>query len=81
MNPISGKKSSTTRREFVQDVTAGIALAGTLMHANLQAQDKAPAAANAASQPAQKAEPKYRKYFLHELRPEEREKGFGALDM
>ncbi len=75
-----------TRRRFVKDVavgTASAAIAGVLSAAaSMPTKDGGAAAVSSSAQsPAEAEEPKYRKYFLNELKPEEREKGFGAQNM
>ncbi len=84
MSHNKASKRITTRRGFVRDVSAGAAaVAGALAaSAALPAKSRQATARNAAPQPVeQSGELKYRKYFLNELRPEEREKGFGAQNM
>lgn len=75
----------TTRRGFVKELSAGaagVAVASVLNAAFLPAKDKMEAVLNAAANPlAQGAGLKYRKCFLNELTPEEREIGYGASNM
>jgi hypothetical protein len=79
MGFIQEGENGTTRRGFVAGA-AGIAVAATMASAFLP--PKA-AALNPEEQPASPPAngSKYRKYFLNELTPEEREKGFGAQSM
>jgi hypothetical protein len=78
-------KSGTTRRGFVKEVTgstAGIALAGILSAAFLQTKESIAGEINKSSSPSsQGSGSKYRKCFLTELNPAEREIGFGASNM
>ena len=78
------EEKSTTRRGFVKDIAsaAGVTVAGTLASTFLQAKDERIAAlSQGASSSSQATGSKYRKCFLNELTPEEREKGFGAQSM
>lgn len=77
-------ETSRTRRKFVKDVTVGsasAAIASLLAGAHLPAMSAGEAANPSVRPQAQGGELKYRKCFLNELRPEEREKGFGAQNM
>lgn len=81
MNSTKRENVRTSRRGFVREVAAGAASA-LVASAILQAKDEKITALNPAAQPAaQGGELKYRKCFLGELTPEEREKGFGASNM
>jgi hypothetical protein len=73
-----------TRRGFVKDVAVGaggIALASSLRAALSPAGSELIAAPRPIAQPQAPGELKYRKYFTTELRPEEKEIGFGASPM
>jgi hypothetical protein len=75
--------SGTTRRGFVKEITggaAGIALANILAAAFLPSRESLAAAMNQ-SDPAAAPGSKYRKCFLTELTPAEKEIGFGASSM
>jgi len=76
---------STTRRGFVMELTggaAGIAIAGALSAAFVPTKESIAAAANKSASPVSEGSgSKYRKCFLNELKPEEREIGFGASNM
>jgi hypothetical protein len=78
-------KKDTTRRGFVMELTggaAGLALAGALSAALMPAKESIAAAMNNSASPeTQGSGSKYRKCFLNELTPEEREIGFGASNM
>ena len=78
-------KTAHTRRKFVRNVaagTAGAAIAGLLgRSAYLPAGEEAPTELSSPTSFQSAGESKYRKCFLNELRPEEREKGFGAQNM
>jgi hypothetical protein len=75
-------ENGTTRRGFVKEIAgaAGIAVAGAMTSAFLQADGAALNPEEQSSSP-QATGSKYRKCFLNELTPEEREKGFGAQSM
>jgi hypothetical protein len=75
-------ENGSTRRVFVKKIAgaAGIAVTGTMASAFLPAKAATPSAEEQPSSP-QAPGSKYRKYFLNELTPEEREKGFGAQSM
>lgn len=79
MGFIKEGENGTTRRGFFAGA-AGMAVAATMASAFLPANA---AALNPADQPASPPPngSKYRKYFLNELTPEEREKGYGAQNM
>jgi hypothetical protein len=78
-------EKGTTRRGFVKEITggaAGIALAGVLSAAFMPTKESIAAAMNSPTSPAsEESGSKYRKCFLNELTPEEREIGFGASNM
>ena len=78
-------EKGTTRRGFVKEITggaAGIALAGVLSAAFMPAKESMAAVMNQPNpSSAQGSGSKYRKCFLNELTPEEREIGFGASNM
>ncbi len=78
-------KEGTTRRGFVRELSggaAGIALAGALSAAFMPARESIAAAMNKSFSPeSEESGLKYRKCFLNELIPEEREIGFGASNM
>jgi hypothetical protein len=78
-------KSGTTRRGFVKEVTgstAGIALAGILSAAFLPTKESIAGEITKSNSPSsQGSGSKYRKCFLNELTPAEREIGFGASKM
>jgi hypothetical protein len=78
-------KSGTTRRVFVKEITgstAGLALAGMLSAALMPAGESFAQAANkAGASSSQGSGSKYRKCFLNELTPAEREIGYGASNM
>ncbi len=78
-------KQGTTRRGFVMELTggaAGIALAGALSAAFMPTRESLATAMNSNSSPEpQESGSKYRKCFLNELTPEEREIGYGASNM
>jgi len=78
-------KKATTRRGFVMELSGGaaaIALAGALSAAFLPGKEGIAAQVNkSGSPPPQGSGPKYRKCFLSELTPAEREIGFGASNM
>ena len=76
-----GETGKTTRRKFVKNVATGTAALAFGGKAILRANRTNPSESNPAAQPAQEGELKYRKCFLTELHPEEREKGFGAQNM
>jgi hypothetical protein len=77
-------KSGTTRRGFVKEVTggtAGIALAG-ILSAFMPTKESIAAEMNTSSSPSsQGSGSKYRKCFLNELTPAEKNIGFGASNM
>ena len=79
------KEEGTTRRGFVMELTggaAGMALAGALSAAFMPTRESIAAAMNTSASPAlEESGLKYRKCFLNELTPEEREIGFGASNM
>ena len=84
MSLIKIEKKSTTRRGFVKDVAVGaggIALASALRAALTSAKGELIAAPSPIVQPVPQGELKYRKYFTTELKPEEKEIGFGASPM
>ena len=85
MSSIPKDKKGTTRRGFVMELTggaAGMALAGVLSAALMPAKESMAAAMNSPASPAAEGSgSKYRKCFLNELTPEEREVGFGASNM
>jgi hypothetical protein len=75
-------EEGTTRRGFVMELTggaAGIALAGALSAAFMPMRESIAAAMNAPA--SDESGLKYRKCFLNELTPEEREIGYGASNM
>ncbi len=78
-------KEGTTRRGFVRELSggaAGIALAGALSAAFMPARESmAKTMNNSFSPESEESGMKYRKCFLDELTPEEREIGFGASNM
>ena len=78
-------EKGTTRRGFVKEITggaAGIALAGVLSAAFMPPKESIAAAMNQSNpSSAQGSGSKYRKCFLNELTPAEREIGFGASNM
>ncbi len=79
------KENGTTRRGFVMELTggtAGIVLAGALSAAFMPSKESIAAAMNSPASPASEGSgSKYRKCFLNELTPEEREVGFGVSNM
>lgn len=85
MNSDQKTKRGTTRRGFVMELTggaAGIALAGALSAAFLPSRESMAAAMHTSeSAGSQGSGSKFRKCFLNELTPEEREIGFGASNM
>jgi hypothetical protein len=84
MSSEKGSKGNTTRRGFVKEVSAGAAAIAGALAASAMMPPKSMGMTNfgPVSVPAAEAgELKYRKCFLNELRPEEREKGFGAQNM
>jgi hypothetical protein len=85
MRPTAKTEKGTTRRGFVKEITggaAGIALAGVLSAAFMPTKESIAAAMNNPASPASEGTgSKYRKCFLNELTPEEREIGFGASNM
>jgi len=85
MSSTRKNKKETTRRGFVMELTggaAGIALAGALSAAFMPARESLAAAMKDSASPAsQGSGSKYRKCFLNELTPKEREIGFGASNM
>jgi hypothetical protein len=78
-------EKGTTRRGFVKEITggaAGIALAGVLSAAFMPAKESIAAVMNQSNpSSAEGSGSKYRKCFLSELTPAEREIGFGASNM
>ena len=78
-------KEGTTRRGFVRELTggaAGMALAGVLSAVFMSVGESMAAAMNSSATPEAKGSgAKYRKCFLDELTPKEREVGFGASNM
>ncbi|MBN2321329.1 MAG: hypothetical protein JXR49_19775 [Acidobacteria bacterium] len=78
-------EKGTTRRGFVKEITggtAGIALASVLSAAFMPTKESIAAAMNSPASPASEGSgSKYRKCFLNELTPDEREIGFGASNM
>jgi len=85
MSSTGKTRRDTTRRVFVKEITgstAGIALAGVLSAAFMQAEESIAAGLNQPdSASSQGSGSKYRKCFLNELKPAEREIGFGASKM
>jgi hypothetical protein len=85
MNSTQTTKKGTTRRGFVMELTggaAGFALAGALSAAFMPTRESMAVAMNPSSSSAsQESGSKYRKCFLNELTPKEREIGFGASKM
>jgi hypothetical protein len=85
MSSTQKTKSGTTRRGFVKEVTgstAGFALAGILSAAFLPSKESIAGETKKSSSPSyQGSESKYRKCFLNELTPAERQIGFGASNM
>ena len=85
MSSNGNPKSGTTRRGFVKELSggaAGIALAGALSAAFMPARDGMAALMNKSTSPEpDESGSKYRKCFLNELTPEEREIGYGASRM
>ena len=85
MSSTEKTKRDTTRRVFVKEITgstAGIALAGVLSAAFLPAEGSVAAGWSQPGSPSsQGSGSKYRKCFLTELTPAEREIGFGASKM
>jgi hypothetical protein len=76
-------EKGTTRRGFVKEITAGaagIALAGMFASTFMQAKESFAAAANLYDPKASEGS-KYRRCFLNELTPEEKNIGFGASPM
>jgi hypothetical protein len=75
-------KRGTTRRGFVREIaagTAGVAVATAMRAALAPANEGLIAAPGSMAQEPASGELKYRKYFTTELRPEEREIGYGAM--
>ena len=85
MSSIQKNNGGTTRRGFVMELTggaAGFALAGALSAAFMPSRESIAAALNnSAPAVSEGSESKYRKCFLNELTPKEREIGFGASNM
>ena len=85
MSSTQKNNRGTTRRGFVMELTGGatgIALAGVLSAAFMPTKESMAAAMNTSASPAsQGSGSKYRKCFLNELTPEEREIGYGAGNM
>jgi hypothetical protein len=85
MSPTPENKRETTRRGFVMELSggaAGIALAGALAAAFLPNRESIASMMNNPALPeSQGSGSKYRKCFLSELTPEEKEIGFGASNM
>ncbi len=78
------EKKDTTRRGFVKNVAigaGGIALANSLKTALTPGRSDLIAAPGPIVQSPPAGELKYRKYFTTELRPEEKEIGYGASPM
>ena len=76
-------EKGTTRRGFVKEITAGaagIALAGMFASAFMPAKESFAATSNLFDPKAPEGS-KYRKCFLNELTPEEKNIGFGASPM
>ncbi len=76
-------ENGTTRRGFVKEIAAGaagVAMAGIFSAAFMQARECMAATANPIDPTAPKGS-KYRKCFLNELTPEEKNIGFGASPM
>ena len=76
-------EGGTTRRGFVKEITggtAGIALAAVLSAAFMPSREGLAAMSNPVDTEAPEGS-KYRKCFLNELTPAEREVGFGASNM
>ncbi len=83
MSSIAKNNGGTTRRGFVMELTggaAGFALAGALAAAFMPSRESIAAAINNPAPDASEGL-KYRKCFLNELTPKEREIGFGASNM
>ncbi|MEJ2244893.1 MAG: hypothetical protein P8Y80_02225 [Acidobacteriota bacterium] len=85
MRSTTETEKGTTRRGFVKEITggaAGIALAGVLSAAFMPTKESIAAVMNPPNpSSAQGSGSKYRKCFLNELTPDEREIGFGASNM
>ena len=85
MSSTSKTESGTTRRGFVKEITggtAGIALASVFSAVFMPAMESIAAAANQSNpSSSQGAGSKYRKCFLGELTPAEKQIGFGASNM
>lgn len=85
MDSNRGNQKGTTRRGFVKEITgggAGIVLAGMLSAALMPDRESLAAMMNQPDPSASQATgSKYRKCFLNELTPAEREIGFGASNM
>ena len=83
MNSDLNTEKGTTRRGFVKEISAGaagIALAGMFASAFMPTKESLAAAANPVDPTAPEGS-KYRKCFLNELTPEEKNIGFGASPM
>jgi hypothetical protein len=83
MNSEQNIEKGTTRRGFVKEITGGamgIMMAGMLSAAFLPTKESLAAAGNPVDPTAPEGS-KYRKCFLNELTPEEKEIGFGASKM
>ncbi len=85
MISVPEKQQGTTRRGFVKELTgnaAGLALAGVLAAAFRPLQESfAQEIGGSGGGASQASGSKYRKCFLNELTPEEREIGYGAMKM
>lgn len=85
MISIPKKEQGTTRRGFVKELTgnaAGLALAGILSAAFMPIQESiAEEISRTGGSSSQASGSKYRKCFLNELAPGEKEIGFGAMKM
>ena len=84
MTFIPTNEKGTTRRGFVMELTggaAGIALAGSLSAAFMPAKEAVATPNSPVSPISEGSGSRYRKCFLNELTPEEREIGFGAGNM
>jgi len=85
MNSIRKDEQGTTRRGFVKELTggaAGLAMAGILAAAFMPIQESIAQELNKSGGSASQGPgSKYRKCFLTELTPEEKNVGFGAIGM
>jgi hypothetical protein len=83
MNSDQNTEKGTTRRGFVKELSAGaagMALAGMFASAFMQSKESFAASASPIDPKAPEGS-KYRKCFLNELTPEEKNIGFGASPM